>query len=85
MLHAPEKLHTITHPLVSSIYLRKDFDRRNGHPEDVLVIKTSFSDPDYDYETFDSYLVDLLLDLETLKKQAETCIGPFDRIDICTT
>ena len=84
MLHTFEKLHSIVHPLVASMHLKKDMGKQTN-PEDVLVINARLPDPDDDYETFDAYLMDLLFDLENLKKQAETCVGKFDRIDIRTS
>jgi hypothetical protein len=83
MLSMSEKLQAITHPLVSSLYMRKDFGS-NHRGEDVLVIEASFPRPDDDYRTFDSYLMDLLVDLEDLKGKVENQIGKFDRVDIRT-
>ena len=82
MYTVAEKLKTIRHPLVSSLSLKKDY--HDDQAEDVLVIETNFSQADEDYDTFDSYLTDLLLDLEDLKNKAETCVGKFDRVDIRT-
>ncbi len=79
MLAVAEKLRGITHPLVSSMHMKKDFHGRDM--EDVLVIETAF-DADEDFETFDAYLMDLLLDLEDLKNKAEQCVGNVDRVDI---
>lgn len=77
MLSVSERLRSITHPLIASMYMKKDFsDQKN-----VLVIETAFSINDKE-ETFDSYLIDLLMDLEDLKNKAENCVGTFDRIDI---
>lgn len=78
----PERVTAISHPLVRDVYLKKDFGA--GHrDEDVLVIETL--DPDFDDEhcdLFDSYLIDLMVDLEELKMEAEQRVGSFDRIDI---
>jgi hypothetical protein len=81
MLSVSQKLKTIRHPLISSLSLHKDYHDEE-HAEDVLVIETSFSRADDDEDTFDSYLTELLLDLEDLKNQAESCVGKFDRVDI---
>ncbi len=80
MLAVPEQLSAVTHPMVASMYLKKDYGRTGD--EDVLVIETNYSQSEEDYESFDSYLMDLLLDLNDLKRQAEDKIGHFDRIDI---
>lgn len=48
-----------------------------------MVIETNFPEQDEDHG-FDSYLVDLLIDLEEIKKNAEDRVGKFDRIDIRT-
>jgi hypothetical protein len=80
MLAVPEQLHAVTHPMVASMYLKKDFSSLGN--EDVLVIQTNFSKHDNDYQDFDSYLTELLMDLNDLKRQAQDKIGHFDRIDI---
>lgn len=78
----PERITSLSHPLVREAYLKKDFG--TGHKDkDVLVIETL--DPDFDdidHELFDSYLIDLLVDLGDLKNQAEQKVGSFDRVDI---
>ncbi len=87
MMNLPQHVPGITHPLIRDIYLKKDFgpeDQRGHHNEDVLVIETVRPDADDDYEMFDSYLIDLLGDLQELQAQAEKKIGRFDRIDIRT-
>lgn len=86
MLGVQQDLSVITHPLVSSIFLKKDYsgDASRYH-EDVLVIETNFNHNAADNdEAFDSYLVELLSDLNDLKIQAEEKIGKFDRVDIRT-
>ncbi len=82
MLAVPEQLNAVSHPMVTSMYLKKDYG--SSGDEDVLVIETNYSKSEEDYESFDSYLMDLLLDLNDLKRQAEDKIGHFDRIDIRT-
>lgn len=72
----------IVHPLVRNAYFKKDCTAQNQHHEDVLVLETAFDRDGQEYESFDSYLYDLLLDLEELKKQAEIKFGHIDRIDI---
>lgn len=72
---------SITHPLIANMYLKKDFGNDN---QSVLVIDTNFADSEENHEEFDSYLTDLLLDLEDLKKEAESRVGKFDRVDIRT-
>ncbi|MCF8495706.1 MAG: hypothetical protein K9G62_03460 [Alphaproteobacteria bacterium] len=81
MISIVDQVSHITHPLVSSLYLKKDpGKRRQG--ETVLVIETNFSEQEEDHESFDSHLLDLLLDLQDLKDQAESRVGKLDRIDI---
>lgn len=82
MLAVPEQLNAVSHPMVTSMYLKKAYG--SSGDEDVLVIETNYSKSEEDYESFDSYLMDLLLDLNDLKRQAEDKIGHFDRIDIRT-
>ncbi len=83
MLSVSERLNTISHPLIASIHMRKDFSNHR-YGQDVLVIETVFSKEGEDEEIFDSYLVDLLTDLEELKKKVESYVGSFDRVDIRT-
>lgn len=75
-------IRTVTHPLVRSIYMKKDFSRDRRHADNILVIETNFTQQQDDHEDFDSYLVDLLIDLQDLKNQAEKEIGLVDRVDI---
>jgi hypothetical protein len=82
MLAVPEQLSAVSHPMIASMYLKKDFGSDGN--EDVLVIETNYSKSEEDYESFDSYLMELLIDLNDLKRQAEDKIGRFDRIDIRT-
>lgn len=80
MLFVSKNLN-IVHPLIASMYMKKDF-LQNGSEQDVLVIETLFDKDEETGENFDSYLIDLLTDLEELKNQVETSVGSFDRIDI---
>lgn len=85
MLSTQQTLNGITHPLISSIFLKKDFSDPSKYHEDVLVIETNFNHNDAEHdEAFDSYLIELLSDLNDLKVQAEEKIGKFDRVDIRT-
>jgi hypothetical protein len=81
MMNVPEEMKSITHPLISSIYLKKDYGAEPGS-QDVLVIKTNFDDVSDEYSDYDTYLMELLTDLDELKAQAEDSVGHFDRIDI---
>ncbi len=83
MLFVPEMLNAVTHRLASAIYTKQEVDSES-QSHNVLVIKTSFPDADDDYEMFDSYLCELLADLEELKRQAEMSVGDIERIDIQT-
>ena len=76
-------IKTITHPLVRSIYMKKDY-HLDRDADNILVIETNFGQQTTgnDTDNFDSYLVDLLIDLQDLKDQAEKEIGAVDRVDI---
>ncbi len=83
----PEIVTGITHPLIGQIFHKKEYTGGEySKHQDVLVIETvrSGSYSGHGYENFDSYLLELLSDLEDLKMQAETKIGHIDRIDIRT-
>jgi hypothetical protein len=82
MMNVPEVLTSVSHPLVSSIYLKKDYGSANS-AEDVLVIETNFTEAGED-ENYEACLTTLLGDLHDLQIQAEEKIGHFDRIDIRT-
>ncbi len=79
MMNVPERLTSVTHPLVSSIYLKKDYGRARDS-KDVLVIETNF--PNNGSDLADSRLSKLLYDLHDLQVQAEEKMGHFDRVDI---
>jgi hypothetical protein len=83
MLTVPERMKTVTHPMIASMYLKKDYHGTDD-AEDVLVIKTNYDEYAENYESFDSYLMKLLGDLNDLRTQAEEEVGKFDRIDIRT-
>lgn len=83
MLAVPQKVTGIYHPLVADMYLKKDFSHHNCY-QDVLVIEVRSGSEDGEHDGFDSYLTDLLTDLEDLKRQAENKLGCFDRVDIQT-
>ena len=69
----------ITHPLVASMFIKKDFGNDlSKYHEDVLVIETNFNHENTRDDTFNMYLVDLLSDLHELQVQAEEKIGKFD-------
>lgn len=82
MLTYPQHISGISHPLIADIYLKKEFT--HGHRENVLVIeaKASNENSTREYSSFNSYLIDLLPDLETLKGEAEAKVGKLHRIDI---
>jgi hypothetical protein len=82
MMNVPERVTSVTHPLISSIYLKKDYSGVRSS-EDVLVIETNFSHEEPE-ENFDTHLSALLSDLHDLQIQAEEKIGHFDRVDIRT-
>lgn len=74
-------VRTVVHPLVSSMYLKKDLSD-DRCPENVLVIETNFHQQDGVDHNSDSYLMDLLIDLQDLKDKAEKEIGTVTRVDI---
>lgn len=82
-LHTPRQAVDLSHPYISKAYLQKDSTTRK-HNEDVLVLEACGLNPDEDFESFDSHLVNILLDLQGLKDEAEKKIGHIDRIDIQT-
>lgn len=85
MLDVHNSLTGISHPLISSIFLKKDFAEDSAkYHEDVLVIETNFTHDNTKDEAFETYLNALLLDLPDLKMQAEEKVGRFDRVDIRT-
>ena len=81
----PEKIKGVSHPLVNEMYLKRNRDALD-HEEGILVIETNFSDDEYDaeHDAYDSYMINLLFDLNDLKEQARFQVGPFDRVDIRT-
>ena len=74
----------ITHPLVRNAYLKKAASLSDQKEEDVLVLEAYGDDSELELGNFDSYLYDLVADLEDLKDQAEKQVGSIDRVDICT-
>lgn len=79
MFALPEKINAVCHPLIESMYVKHDL---NG--KDVLIIETNFSQEKTDNELYDSYMTELLFDLENLKDLAEEKAGHIDRVDIRT-
>lgn len=84
MMNVPERLTSVSHPLVSSIYLKKNYEG-SEIAQDILVIETNFSHENTDDGDFDECLSELLGDLQNLRIQAESKIGHFDRVDIRTS
>lgn len=82
MFAMPEKVNAVCHPLVDSMYVKRD-----AGGKDILVIETNFSQDKTDHELYDSYMTELLFDLENLKDIAETKTGTehIDRVDIRST
>jgi len=79
MFAVPEKIKGITHPLIADMYLKKDIKNKN-----VLVISAHSHEEIDDHEDYDSYLIDLLSDLDVLKSKLEEQNNYFDRIEIRT-
>ncbi|MBU6234732.1 MAG: hypothetical protein KGQ41_02720 [Alphaproteobacteria bacterium] len=83
MIQTRNKLSTIVHPLVASMYLKKEYG--NPHTQDhndTLVIETNFPIDDNNSKSFNSYLQELLTDLPTIQNQVEARVGHIDRVDI---
>lgn len=81
MLTVPEKITAVSHPLVASMYLKKDF-HGSDPSEEVLVIETNFNDKNRGEVKFADYLMELLADLPEIQEQAEMRVGKIDRVDI---
>lgn len=73
----------ITHPSVRDAYLKTVSNPDHTKFEDVLVLETYHEDGKQELDGFDSYLIELLNDLEDLKNKAEAKVGHIDRVDIC--
>jgi hypothetical protein len=84
MMGSVDMVRSIAHPLVKSAYTKKDFNNSDRqHDSSILVIETNFNSNDkHETGDFDSYLVDLLVDLQDLKEQAEKEVGTVSRVDI---
>ena len=85
MLRIAEKIKTIHHPAVSDIYLKREFD--NDHKEtDVLIIQAKLDKYDdneqSEHNAHDSYIIDILTDLNEISARAAAEVGHFDRVDI---
>ena len=76
----PQKV-SITHPLIHSAYLKQS-SGADGCDEDVLVLEAYEENELREFDGSDTYLIDLLHDLQDLKEQAELKFGPIDRLDI---
>lgn len=84
LTHTARPVPGITHPLIAEIYCKKDFGL-TGQGKEILVIETrqlKEANDNNGYADFDSYLIDLLGDLQDLQSQAEEQVGEIDRIDI---
>ena len=78
-------IQTISHPLVSDIYVKREYVR--GNPalcNDVLVIEANFSDSKTDYQGYSAKLAELLMALPAIRDQVEDTVGVIDRVDIKT-
>jgi hypothetical protein len=82
MFPVHKELKGITHPQIASLYLRRDYTDGHGE-EDILVIETiAHDDSDHEMNGRDEYIMDLLMDLENLKREVERRAGVFSRVDI---
>ena len=59
----------VSHPLVRKAYMKKNAGP-NDREKNVLVLDT-FSEDETEFRGFDTYLYDLVTDLQNLKEQAE--------------
>ena len=87
MLNMSQRIKGLTHPLISDIYLKRGVGKSKG--EDVLVIearrpRTANQNNKIRKSTPESFMYDLLTDLEDLKHKALQQVGHFDRVDIRT-
>lgn len=73
----------ISHPLVRDAYLKKEMGSDKSEHE-ILVIEARHEETDMEFGSFDTYLYDLLTDLQDLKDQAEKQENKIERVDICT-
>jgi len=72
----------ITHPQVAAMYVRHEMNE-GMDDTDVLVIETwPHDERELEMHGKDEYILDLLLDLQSLRAQAEAKAGPVSRIDI---
>ncbi len=79
-MHTPQQILTnVSHPLVTGMYTKRDYDGTNKAQE-VLVIETNMEETEF--YARDDRLIDLLTDLNELRMMAEDKIGHIDRIDI---
>lgn len=72
----------ITHPYISGLYLKRRPGRNAGTDNtlviDTVVQKNGAGNP----EQHDKYIMDILLDLQSLKDQVERKVGRISHIDI---
>ena len=84
--HIPKHVTGITHPNIADMYIKHHSIGRTNKIRKILIIETNArpqnTSPNQDYAEHDSYLIDLLIDLEDLKKQVEAKVGKLDEIDI---
>jgi hypothetical protein len=80
---APRQLHTITHPFIDSMYLKKEFgtDISTGSL-DILVIEAKRISTTASKEERDDLLLSFLADLDLIKDAVESKAGKFNRVDI---
>lgn len=78
----PQKITGISHPLVQDMYLKPGFDEKHRE-RNTLIIETKLENAN-GHEDFDSYLIDLLTDLNDLQAKAKSEVGDFSHVDIRT-
>ncbi len=79
-ISVPEQVKGIHHPHINEMYLCKEAGATPAMNKGVLVIETNAMDENS--SDYDSYILDLLIDLNDLKSRVEEKVGAFDRIDI---
>lgn len=78
MLNVPEEVKGLSHPRIASAFITKKAD------ENILILEMhpDMIDAHANHDLFDSYLNEVLMDLEELKRRAEEQAGSVDHIDI---
>ena len=82
MLQVPEHIRGFSHPLIESVFLKKDSSDNSKNKQNILLVDTIQFDADDDHEMFDSYLIELMDGLKELQAHVEKMGARCDRIDV---